>query len=462
MLRTMKGWLTALLLPGLLLLSPAHAQQPVAPNAALAQGITVADFAAYPEAYGQLQRGDLPAALVQLQRQLPEHENDAAYFNLLGTLALKLRDFVAAAVAFERVVLMQPDNAGAWMDLAIASLESGNSASAISYFDHIEATFEPSPALLAIIGKYRAGIARPVLAPFGWKLQAEALAGVDSNANSGLQNSIIPITLGNERIDLLLDGAYRARSDRFLQEAVSANFKHPTELGMFDLNLSARQRNYQHEHDFSSMELNLGAGLRRAVPFGDVGLGLNVAHLSLGGAALVRTLRATTQLEQSLGSCRAGIAGEGEWRRYFNLSTLDANILWGQGGLACDWGVAKVPVQTTFIVRTGFDAPVAQRPGGKTRHAELIAQLGAPVAWGMYGELSYTLARAYDAQGYSALLEQNAAREIDRRSLRLTLTQPVKGGGEVILTLEDNHVFSNLSLFRQAGRILGLGYRKSL
>ncbi len=461
MLRTMTGWLTALLLPGLLLVLPAYAQQPVVPNVALAQGITVNDFAAYPEAYSELQRGDLPAALALLQSQLAEHENDAAYFNLIGTLALKLRDFSAAAVAFERVVLMQPDNAGAWMDLAIASVESGNPASAISYFNHIESTFEPSPALLVIIAKYRAGIARPVLTPFGWKLQSEALAGFDSNANSGLQNSIIPITLGNQRVDLLLDGAYRARSDRFLQEAVSANLKQPYDIGVFDLNLSARQRNYQHEHDFSSMELNLGAGMRRATPFGDAGLGLNVAHLSLGGAALVRTLRATTQLEQPLGSCRVGIAGEGEWRRYFNLSTLDANILWGQGGLACDWGVAKIPVQTTFIVRTGFDKPVGPRPGGKTRHSELIAQLGAPVAWGMYGELSYTLARAYDTDGYSALLEQNAAREIDRRSLRLTLTQPVKGGGDVIFTLEDNHVFSNLSLFRQAGRILGAGFRKS-
>ena len=242
---------------------------------------------------------------------------------------------------------------------------------------------------------------------------------------------------------------------------MSANFKQLANIGVVDLSVSARQRNYQHEHDFSSMELNLGAALRRPTPFGDAGLGLNVAHLSLGGAALVRTLRATAQLEHPLGGCRVGIAGEGEWRRYFSLTTLDANILWGQSGLACDWSVTNVPVQTTFIVRTGFDTPVAQRPGGQTRHSELIAQLGAPVAWGMYGELSYTLARAYDADGYSALLEQNAAREIDRRSLRLTLSQPVKGGGELILTLEDNRVFSNLPLFRQGGRILGVGFRKS-
>ncbi|CAB1367182.1 protein of unknown function [Denitratisoma oestradiolicum] len=43
-----------------------------------------------------------------------------------------------ATLALERLVLLQPDNAGAWLDLAVASLQLGDRANAQRALDQVE------------------------------------------------------------------------------------------------------------------------------------------------------------------------------------------------------------------------------------------------------------------------------------------------------------------------------------
>lgn len=440
-----------------------HAQQPVNHHAALDRSVVLEDYARYPQVFELMQRGDLQAAFDALHAEANSRENDPAYFNLVGALALKLRDYPRAAVAFERVVLMQPDNAGAWMDLAIASAEGGQEAEAGNYFDHIESSFAPSPGIRAVIAAYRVRMTQTVTAPHGWKLQTEVFAGGDSNANSGLQNRSIPLTVGADRIELPLDATYRAHLDQFYQTSASLNFKQPLEANLIEFSANAKYRNYRQEHDYSTLEVSLGAGMRHTTPVGDFGIVLNATHLSLGGKSLVRTSRATAQFEHDMNNCRVGVGGESERRRYISYETLDANIAWVQAGLSCGWKMAKLPLQTTLLKRTGVDMPVSQRPGGETRLSEWIAQVVAPLVWGIYGQFSYAAAKARDRDGYSPLLEQNAARLIDRHSLRVALTRSLPAlGGEAFIAVESNKVQSNLPLFQQAGRVVGVGFRKNM
>jgi tetratricopeptide (TPR) repeat protein len=424
------------------------------------QPITDAYVASYPEVQNLLALGNPTAALKAIQHYLPTHENDPNYFYLTGLIALKAGDHIAAAAAFERVVLMQPENAGAWMDLAIASTETGRFASATSYFNYIESEFAPPPALQAVIASYRARIASPPLSTDGFNLQAEMFVGTDSNANSGLQNSSIPLTVGTDLIELPLDPSYHARSDQFVQVAAGGTYRRRLDVGVFELAVNLRQRSYLKEHDFSTVELTLGAGLRRPTDIGDFNLGLQASHLNLGGAALMHTLVAVGQFEHTVDICRLGLGLEAEGRRYFSLTSLDANLLWGQAGVGCNWKTAWAPMVTALIARTGIDRPTGNRAGGRTRHNEWILQASSALVWGINADLSYTIARAADAAGYSPLLENFAAREIDRRSARLALSRVVGKGVEAILVAEDNRVLSNLSLFRQSGRVLSVGVKK--
>ena len=181
-----------------------------------AAGMQPASLQDFPAVALALQRNQPATALALLQEAASEHENDPSFFNLLGVVALKVPDYATAASAFERVVIIQPDNGGAWIDLAIASAELGNRVSALGYFDHIEARFDPPEALRAVMTRYRSWLSAAAPASTGWQVQVQSGIGSNSNANSGLQNSIIPLDFDNQQVDFVLDPSYRARRDAMI------------------------------------------------------------------------------------------------------------------------------------------------------------------------------------------------------------------------------------------------------
>ena len=418
-----------------------------------------ADLIEYPEVQHYLQQNLPTQALAALQLRLALHENDPRYFNLSGAIALKIPDYAAAASAFERVVVMQPENAGAWVDLAIASAELGNNASALAYFEHVEAEFQPPAELRVIIARYRARIASRTRIKSPWTTQVQTSVGVDTNANSGLQNSIIALNFGAERIDFVLDPNYRARSDMYGQVGADTAYQQQVGGNLLEFGAGIRKRQYRHERDFSTLDGSLSAGLQRPTVLGDAALRLHLEHLSLGDRSLLNNLRAVVQLERPQGDCRIGVGAEGAWRRYAGTTTLDANLIWGQAGIACDWKPGYWIAQTTLIGRIGRDSPIGNRAGGSTRRAEVIAQISVPLPLGARAEVSTTLSLARDADGYSALLEQNAVRRLDRSNLRVVMTRPIGLASDVFLLVEDNRFRSNLALFVQSGQSLSVGLR---
>jgi hypothetical protein len=100
------------------------------------------------------------------------------------------------------------------------------------------------------------------------------------------------------------------------------------------------------------------------------------------------------------------------------------------------------------------------RAGGQTRHAEIVAQVSAPLAWGISADLSISVANAQDREGYSALLELNAARRLTRQYTRLSLSYPLMPGMQLVGALDDSRIRSNLPLFEQSGRTVSLGIKK--
>lgn len=417
------------------------------------------DLAAYPDVAELMAQGKTAQALQSLRAKQADNENNPQYFNLLGILSLETGDYDAAAGAFERVVLMQPDNAGAWLDLAISSAEAGNVAVATDYFDYVEKEFSPPPPLRRVIAAYRTRIA--FLLNKGktskWRRNVDASVGVDSNANSGLQSNSIPLTIGRERIDLALDPAYRARRDTYAQIGVGSRYTHQAAFGQFEFSAGAKQRSYHREHDFSTLDVQLGTGLRQSKWWGDLGIWAHAEHLSLGGHSLWRNLRLVTQLERPQGTCRVAINGEVEWRRYVTLRSLDSDLVWLQLGTACDWHITRVPIQFIAVARAGIDQPTSTRAGGRTRRTEWIGQLVAPMAWGMRAEITAALGTAQDADGYSPLLENNAVRHITRSNLRISVAAPFYGGTEAVVAIDSTRFTSNLSLFEQSGKNLTIG-----
>jgi tetratricopeptide (TPR) repeat protein len=418
------------------------------------------DLDAYPDARDFVAQRKFADALRVLQGHAAHHENDPSYYYLLGAVAVKVPNYAVAASAFERVVVMQPENAGAWMDLAVASAELGNSVSALEYFKYIETEFNPPPALRDVIASYRRRLTARAAQASPWHGNAQAALGVDTNANSGLNVTSIPLTVRDERIVLTLDPAYRARSDTYAQAVAGVSWKRPVDGNTLELAAGIRQRSFRHEHDFSTTELDASAGLQRPTALGDAGAWIYVEHLSLGGKSLVRNMRAVAQIERPHGECRTGVAAEFEWRRYVSLTPLDANITWLQAGIACDLRIIDHTVQTALVSRIGYDRSMDNRPGGDTRRAELAGHVSGPLGYGVTVELSATLSFSRDTLGYSPLLEQNAVRRLDRGNARILLTRPLGRYTEAMLLVEDNRYHSNLDLFEQSGKNFAIGIRQ--
>lgn len=423
-------------------------------------------LAGYPDVLALLSQGDFMRALVALQRYQDSAEygekyvNDVQYQNLLGMLALKNGAHALAAAAFERVVLIDPENAGAWLDLAIANAELGEDNSALDYFDYIENQFAPPAAMLSLINGLRSDIKRRTQLR-GWRFTLQSMAGFDTNANGGLQDSMIFLTLGEQRLRLSLDPEFQARGDSFVQLGGSARFL-AAQNGAYQMEFaaSARQRTYLHEPDFSTLDVNASLGLHRRIGDGNASIWVHTSALTLGGERFMNSARTALQFEQPLGDCYGGVSGELEARRYVKSATLNGDLTWAQSALACRWKLLNKTLQTIMIARIGNDLPNAVRAGGQTLRSELLLQLALPGDDGSRTELTWQMARARDREGYSALLENNAVRCMTRHLLRLSWSRPMAGATELVLAAENNRVLSNLPLFEQSGSTVSIEIRK--
>lgn len=426
-----------------------------------------AQLDAYPDVRDLLLQRQVVAALAALQAYQARpgfDDSNPDYYNLLGILALKCGDAALSANSFERVVLMQPENAGAWLDLAIASADSGDSSSASNYFDYIEQTFAPPPALRQLIAGYRSRIdTPPASAAKPWTVTLQSMLGYDNNANSGLQNSIIRLTFENSpAIELPLADSYRARGDAFAQIGARLRYVQPITGGyLLETAGAVRQRTYRHENDFSTLDLSASAGLHHALAGGEASGWLHQTHLTLGNRSFLDNTRMALHYERAYGNCSAGVSSEAEWRRYADSAALNGDLLWGQAGLACVWRMAGTTLQTTLIARIGNDRATGARAGGDTQRSELLAQFGVPLAWQSRADLSMEVSTAHDANGYSPLLENNAARDLARRFVRLAWTVPVSRTTDVVLAAESNRVRSNIALFQQRGESLSVELKTS-
>lgn len=236
----------------------------VALLAGLAAGEVRADPQALERARGALAQGNPKQAfdvLSPLERQLAG-QPDFDY--LLGVSALDSGRLDDAITAFERVLAVQPNHAGAQMDLARAYYAAGS-------FDLAEAAFvklrsaNPPPNALTAIGRYLEAIReRKQQTRAGWQAYGEAGLGYDSNLTG------VPTDFGaaaQQSFNLSgiePTGNALKRKAPFAQAAVGAEYSYPLQRGWSvftggDL----RGRGYRRESDFNSFagEVRAGAAL---------------------------------------------------------------------------------------------------------------------------------------------------------------------------------------------------------
>ena len=182
---------------------------------------------------------------------------------LFGVAALDSGKIEDAIIAFERVLAVLPNHAGAQMDLARAYYAAGS-------FDLAEAAFlklrasNPPPAAQIAINRYLEAInTRKQQTRPGWTAFGELGLGYDSNI-TGVPANFFAASQQSVGIGFDPTGNSLKRSAAFVQGAAGAEYYHPLSRGwsLFGGG-ELRGRAYRHESDFNlaSADVHFGGAL---------------------------------------------------------------------------------------------------------------------------------------------------------------------------------------------------------
>lgn len=144
---------------------------------------------------------------------------------------------------------------------------------------------------------------------------------------------------------------------------------------------------------------------------------------------------------------------EWEMLAYPSISELNRQYLGIAAGLDCKQNLAW-----QLLLRAGLDQAENQRPGGDQQRIVLRGQLGGNLGAGKWLALT-ELAQLHDTGGYSPLLDNNAARNIQHGLLKLEYQHPLGSSLYALASAEAFRQHSNLPLFTLRGKAAWLGIR---
>jgi hypothetical protein len=380
--------------------------------------------------------------------------------------------YAEALIELERQVMVEPRNAGAWLDFGLSHYALGHFAESQAVFDAIEREFSPSPAILAVIANYRQPKPPPSPKPplpnaRRWNADIALWAGHESNANAGLRLNSLTLTFPDSTVttELAIDPRYQARPSSTLQ--VDAHADGETPLGDSGINLLGigewRDRHTPAAPDFGTRQFQVFLGLRGTLARADSAapgatqwaLWTGQQQASLGGQKLLDNTRLLATLERPLATCQARGGGEMERRRYPIQAALDGRYQGILGSLACP----LAGNQLFFTMRYGSDRPEAFRAGGTQTRSELAATLQRPLFEAGRLEITVNQSRQSDRESYSVLLG-DIPRNIDRSGLSVEYAHALGAGWEISLRGESWTQTSNIELFRIRSSSLLVGLRK--
>lgn len=405
-----------------------------------------------------------------------------------GIAALEAHRYDEAREALLDAVALDPEFAGAWLDLALATAGAGDLAQAQEFLDILEARFTLPQPLAEGVATLRVRLTEALSRPerisaWQWRRSAQAGIGFDTNANAGIALDALTLTLPGGLLQLPLARSFRPRSDGFSLASIAAAGARPVGDDRIDVDLSLRGRRNFEEDDFDTLDLRARLGWTVGAALGSEGgagrgegpwrLSASLQHVRLGGHALGNSLGFAADRAWPALPCRPSAGAEVDFRTYPIARTLDATVLWLGAAARCR-GLVGAAERSSFGVEARIGHAFARhgpgsadaRPGGDTRHMEI----GASHEW-YWGarrgvrtlQAQFVWERASDTDGYSPLLRSNRRRHVSRSVAGMAYSvplAPVAGHPvELVFGVQWYRQRSNLELFRLSGEIYQLSVR---
>jgi tetratricopeptide (TPR) repeat protein len=221
----------------------------------------VAQDAVLDSARRLLAAGNAKQAYVELSAVQDKMTGMPEFDYLLGVAALDSGKTEDAIIAFERVLALMPNHAGAQMDLARAYYAAGSFDLAEAAFLKLRAANPPPAAQIAINNYLDAIQTRKRQTTAGWAAFGELGLGYDSNITGVPGNFGAAAQQSFNLVGIEATGNAIKRSAGFAQGAIGAEYHHPLGRGWsWFAGGEARGRIYQREEDFNIAQGEVHAG----------------------------------------------------------------------------------------------------------------------------------------------------------------------------------------------------------
>lgn len=377
---------------------------------------------------------------------------EGLYLNAMRAIADGRQDDASAVLS--RMVTLEPQHAGAWLDLAIIQCELGHAQEAERLFDAIVTRFAPPAGILEVVASTRArGCA-------GWhagsRLSVLAGRGADSNVNQGASSPSFSFGYGENATERQLLPEFLPRRDQFtvLQADYSRDLTPNGTSG--SIQLQARINDRLKQYDAAAVIVGVEHPWRwrdwsvRGV--GSFGL------LSLGGklyqAQTVLQARVTPAIPSWPENLQLSLIPAIAHVKYPTLTNYDGNTVELRTQLA--W---RLP-QVEFNASAGYlgDFAASARPGGDRTGWSSGLRGTTRIAGGALVELGWSRQIWRSRSAYSPGLI-DTIRHQDLQILRGTLIFPIQQGNTLQLELRNVHNAENISIFKYNSRQLQLSWQ---
>jgi hypothetical protein len=420
--------------------------------------------------------------LLELQQQVDKAPlaclEDPDFLALKGRLLSLGPDPSQGMVYLEKAVLTAPERPDLLLEYAAVAEASRNYSLARSLVQQVLA----SPGLPEGLGRSLSAWQQQLASQQGLRLghrqsRAWVSLGFDSNLNSGLSASALRLSLPAGEVVLPLSDQDRPIEGGFSQ----LQMQH---LAVLDFDsqswvrtgLSATAREPFSGSRLSAQSLEVwGAAQPALLQSSGIAdwlsdpaeLGVRLGASWFGGSVLSEyqglTLQWPVGVGRQIGQALPASYGPGircsslalfdlEHRGYPSRNDFNALVAQWGGLFNCQSDRAGLQLQ----LQLALDHALAQRPGGDTWR--LLGQIGMGAEWAAYTVLlRLALSYSVDQKGYSALLEDNAEREVWGWQLGLDAGRPLAEGLIGRVKLEAFRQMSNLGLFALRGHRVFLG-----
>lgn len=366
-----------------------------------------------------LNKGNAQAAYDILSPLESHYSFDANYNYLFGLAALKTQHFSQARNAFERTLLLQPKNAGAYLDLAITEIELSNFTEARRLLREVKQRFNPPAGINRVIEAYQARITAALTPRNRFSNRFFVGGGYSDNVNNGVDKSLIELDLGNGPVLLPVSDNSQSSPDSYTEAGTTLSYSISQDRWHHQLSSALQRNDYQSMSEFNTINAFISTLSRYSYEQSQLEASAYYSTVWLDGDDYQSSTSVATQYSYQLPSdlklasqfrlSRIGYVqtpNNDINRAELTLSASKPVILYGFGSL----------IQGNF--RIGKDSAISHRAGGDQRHWQLGTTVITQLSKQGLIRLNLTLGNDNDSTAYNPSLLGNKVR--DTHKLRMT------------------------------------------